>query len=764
MDRDLMKDNTQHTFETNYRKDHVYRDLLPKEGLNKQDRISIDIRSGKLLQVLMQENPKLKEIVAAAETVDVMMEKLRAWITGRIGKESPAYQVYLGEVFGRSAFKKLSSIDIASIRILDYLDHSGEKYPDLNRRGEVTENHPFKILWLAYHYGRGGAKPNFFIDMIMLFRQLSGKVANNSPSPDTVKSWMNRHPSGLDPEIVKMRRQNKDRIINIFIDQFEKGEKTDNRYYFPEGMKRTEKLKMAKEWWNERLFHLRFAIRDVKTLNRMLDHSLDAETLSILKEGTEKGIPVFVNPYYLSLLLINPPAHLAGADQPVRDYIFYSRELLEEFGDIVAWEKEDEVEPDKPNAAGWILPNNFNLHRRYPEVAILIPDTVGRSCGGLCVSCQRMYDFQRGNLNFNLDKLLPKESWWEKLEGLMEYFENDSQLCDILITGGDALMSANKSLDLILNAVYRMAVRKLEANKNRPDGEKFAEIKRVRLGTRLPVYIPMRVTDELVEILSKFREKAYEAGIRQFFIQTHFETAMEITPEAKEAVGKLISAGWIVTNQQVFTTAASRRGHTAKLRKTLNDIGVLPYYTFSVKGYMENYHNFATNARSAQEQAEEKLYGHIPGDLWDELRKLSDNPADIQEKINQIRESGGIDFLATDRNMLNMPGVGKSLTFRTIGITRYGRRILEFDHDETRNHSPIIEKMGKVIIIESKPMKEYLDHLEEIGENREEYENVFCYSMGFSEPRVPVFKYPAREFEITEELTNFGMDSGGEEA
>ena len=54
--------------------------------------------------------------------------------------------------------------------------------------------------------------------------------------------------------------------------------------------------------------------------------------------------------------------------------------------------------------------------------------------------------------------------------------------------------------------------------------------------------------------------------------------------EDKVEPGKPNAAGWIITNQLVFTTAASRRGHTAKLRKVLNDVGVLPYYTFTVKG------------------------------------------------------------------------------------------------------------------------------------------------------------------------------------
>lgn len=117
--------------------------------------------------------------------------------------------------------------------------------------------------------------------------------------------------------------------------------------------------------------------------------------------------------------------------------------------------KEDVVEAGKPNAAGWLVPDGHNIHRRYPEVAILIPDSMGRACGGLCASCQRMYDFQSERLNFNFEELKPKESWDKRLRKLMEYFENDTQLRDILITGGDALMSQNKTLRNILEAVYK---------------------------------------------------------------------------------------------------------------------------------------------------------------------------------------------------------------------------------------------------------------------------------------------------------------------
>ena len=74
------------------------------------------------------------------------------------------------------------------------------------------------------------------------------------------------------------------------------------------------------------------------------------------------------------------------------------------------------------------------------------------------------------------------------------------------------LMSQNKTLRNILEAVYRMACRKRRANAERPDGEKYAELQRVRLGSRLPAYLPMRVNDELVEILREFREKLRRSG------------------------------------------------------------------------------------------------------------------------------------------------------------------------------------------------------------------------------------------------------------
>jgi lysine 2,3-aminomutase len=360
-----------------------------------------------------------------------------------------------------------------------------------------------------------------------------------------------------------------------------------------------------------------------------------------------------------------------------------------------------------------------------------------------------MYDFQSGNLTFDLKKLAPNKRWPEKLKRLLDYFENDTQLRDILITGGDALMSSDETLNHLLKEVLAMVRRKRLANTKRPDGEKYAEIQRIRLGTRLLAYLPQRITQALAGVLSEFKKAGSKEGIRQFVIQTHFESPMEVTPEARIAVQRLIEAGWMVTNQLVFTVAASRRGHTARLRQVLNDIGILSYYTFTVKGYMENNFNFATNTRLVQELMEEKSIGGIREDHIEMIQQFPEEAETMVENIAALRKKINAPFLATDRSVLNLPGVGKSLTFRVIGVTRYGRRILEFDHDETRKHSPIIRKMGKVIIVESKSIQEYLEQLENIGEDISEYKGLYGYTLGQTEVRIPIYDYPDFDYELT---------------
>ena len=610
---------------------------------------------------------------------------------------------------------------------------------------------------------------DLFLELFQLFKRLQGESVP-LPSPQRIKSRNDRWDTGLDEEVREMRDENKERMLHLLIQKIEnRKSKPSVRFHFEEGMSYEEKYQLVSKWWGDFRFHLSMAVKSPAELNRFLGNSLSSETMYLLNRARKKGMPFFATPYYLSLLNVTGYGY---NDEAIRSYILYSPRLVETYGNIRAWEKEDIVEAGKPNAAGWLLPDGHNIHRRYPEVAILIPDTMGRACGGLCASCQRMYDFQSERLNFEFETLRPKESWDSKLRRLMTYFEQDTQLRDILITGGDALMSQNKTLRNILEAVYRMAVRKQRANLERPEGEKYAELQRVRLGSRLLAYLPMRINDELVDILREFKEKASAVGVKQFIIQTHFQTPLEVTPEAKEAIRKILSAGWIITNQLVYTVAASRRGHTTRLRQVLNSLGVVCYYTFSVKGFNENYAVFAPNSRSMQEQQEEKIYGQMTPEQAEELYKILETKvsagineekpkedADTAKQIRRFMRKHHLPFLATDRSVLNLPAIGKSMTFQLVGLTEEGKRILRFEHDGTRHHSPIIDQMGQIYIVENKSLAAYLRQLSKMGEDPEDYASIWSYTKGETEPRFSLYEYPDFPFRITDKMSNLAISN-----
>lgn len=685
-----------------------------------------------LEQLYRQELPELVSIAARSEDAPAFRTFLSEYIAGHPRAESEA---------GRQ------------IRLL--IDYDGQEIHELSTDKQL----PVSTLSILYNFLIGKLEEyletDLFIDLFQQFKRLQ-QPKLPLPALQRVKAWTERWPTGLDEDVQQIRIHNKTRILHALIQKIENRKNSASRFHFEEGISYEEKFHLVSEWWNDFRFHLAMAVKSPTELNRFLGNSLSVETMYLLSRARKKGMPFFATPYYLSLLNCTGSGY---NDESLRSYILYSPQLVETYGQIRAWEREDIVEAGKPNAAGWLLPDGHNIHRRYPEVAILIPDTMGRACGGLCASCQRMYDFQSKRLNFEFEELRPKESWEKKLRRLMTYFEEDTQLRDILITGGDALMSQNKTLRNILDAVYRMAVRKQKANQKRPEGEKYAELQRIRLGSRLPAYLPMRINDELADILHEFKEKASTIGIRQFIIQTHFQSPLEVTPEAAEGIRKLLSAGWLITNQLVYNVAASRRGHTTRLRQILNRLGVICYYTFSIKGFEENNAVFTPNSRSIQEEREEKVFGKLTKEEACNLSALlerTDNPAACIRRFTKVHH---LPFLATDRNVLNLPAIGKSMTFSMVGITPEGKRILRFEHDGTRRHSPIINRIGAVYIVENKSVAAYLRQLQSMGEDTEDYASIWSYTEGQTESRFSLYEYPDFPFQTTERMSNLELGS-----
>lgn len=191
------------------------------------------------------------------------------------------------------------------------------------------------------------------------------------------------------------------------------------------------------------------------------------------------------------------------------------------------------------------------------------------------------------------------------------------------------------------------------------------------------------------------------------------------------------------------------------------------YYTFSVKGFNENHAVFAPNSRSMQEQQEEKIYGQMTSEQAEELYRILETKAgmeeepkeDVAKQLRRFMRKHRLPFLATDRSVLNLPAIGKSMTFQLVGLTEEGKRILRFEHDGTRHHSPIIDQMGQIYIVENKSLAAYLRQLAKMGEEPGKIHlDMELYERRNRKPRFSLYEYPDFPFHITERMSNLSLE------
>jgi len=185
-----------------------------------------------------------------------------------------------------------------------------------------------------------------------------------------------------------------------------------------------------------------------------------------------------------------------------------------------------------------------------------------------------------------------------------------------------------------------------------------------------------------------------------------------------------------------------------KLREVLSQIGMVGYYTFTVKGFEENSAVFAPNARSVQESAEEKRFAVLSDTEADILATSLSSAPDPGAALRRYLRTQKRSVVATDRNVLNLPAIGKSMTFQLIGFTPDGRRLLQFDHDPNRLHSPVIHRIGKVNILESRSIASYLRQLDVMGEDPKDYATIWHYTQSQTERRFPLYRYPDFHFRM----------------
>jgi lysine 2,3-aminomutase len=108
---------------------------------------------------------------------------------------------------------------------------------------------------------------------------------------------------------------------------------------------------------------------------------------------------------------------------------------------------------------------------------------------------------------------------------------------------------------------------------------KIPHVEMIRIGSRVPVTLPMRITDELADLLGSYRVP----GVRDVALVTHIEHVYKVTPELVRAVDRLKRQGISVYNQHVYTFYVSRRFEAVALRRLIRRCGIDPYYTFAPK-------------------------------------------------------------------------------------------------------------------------------------------------------------------------------------
>ncbi len=213
------------------------------------------------------------------------------------------------------------------------------------------------------------------------------------------------------------------------------------------------------------------------------------------------------------------------------------------------------------------------ITRRYPDRLII---NVTNQCAMYCRHCQRRRNI--GDIDRHADA--------KSINEALRYVAKHEEIRDVLVTGGDALLLNSSVLENILSELHQIP---------------HIEIKRI--GTRLPVTMPQRITSELCDILRQYPP---------IYINTQFNHPLEITPEAKAACDRLIEAGVVLGNQAVLLRGINDHPYVMrKLNQELLKIRVRPYYIFHAKDVQGTRH-FQTSIEEGIEIIK-SMRGHTSG-------------------------------------------------------------------------------------------------------------------------------------------------------
>jgi lysine 2,3-aminomutase len=299
--------------------------------------------------------------------------------------------------------------------------------------------------------------------------------------------------------------------------------------------------------WNDPSWQRKNSVRTVDQLKEVIKLSDHQEagirrTLDTLrKEGKE---PLRITPYYASLMQEDPfnPTFFGEASKKKLDPIFWQ---------------------SVPTPANLLFPDagvegamsegsrSYGaVYQRYPNrVALFVAENT--SCASYCVHCQRAK-----SLDTTADV-----SIMEVDKGLF-YIGYNSNINEVLVTGGDALMISQKRLKYILEELSRIP-----------------HLRAIRIATRVPVVLPMLITDELLEMI-KVSANRYSKGVDKYvYFMTHINHFQELTEDLAVAVKRITSHSFTIRNQTVLLNHVNDTYRVlAETFRRMFWVGVHPYY------------------------------------------------------------------------------------------------------------------------------------------------------------------------------------------
>jgi lysine 2,3-aminomutase len=235
------------------------------------------------------------------------------------------------------------------------------------------------------------------------------------------------------------------------------------------------------------------------------------------------GLPIGITPYYLSLCDPNEPSC------PIRLQCVPRAEE----GDVAAGDLVDPL----GEVAHEVAPN---LICRYPDRALLL---VTDRCAVYCRFCTRSRVVGSGHGAAGIEAIGPALAW----------LRAHPEVRDVIVSGGDPLAMSTERIVRVLRAL-----------------REIDHIETIRIGTRIPVTLPMRVTRELVHALRPFHP---------IWVMTHFNHPRELTPASRRALARLVDAGFPVMNQTVLLAGINDDPHVLEeLLRGLVRERVRPYY------------------------------------------------------------------------------------------------------------------------------------------------------------------------------------------